>query len=257
MPKSINSGPVEWDAEVYHRVSDIQFGWAMEVLDRLSLNGDELVLDAGCGSGRVTQALADRLPRGRIIAVDASSEMVEKAKQVLGPRADVRAVDLVRLEIEEQVDLVFSNAVFHWIADHDELFGRLHGALAPGGRLVAQCGGEGNVAALGAAIRAVAETTIYKEHLQGFPGMWNFASAEETEVRLRGAGFEEARCWLESKRVTPEQPREFLATVTLGPQLARLPDDRKEGFVTDVMEKLEEPLALDYVRLNIEARKAA
>ena len=120
-----HTGPREWDAEVYHRVSETQFRWGLEVLERLPLEGDEYVLDAGCGSGRVTEALSERLPDGRVIAIDGSDEMVKKAREVLGPRADVRHGDLEALELEEQVDAIFSNAVFHWIKDHRNLFSRL------------------------------------------------------------------------------------------------------------------------------------
>jgi trans-aconitate 2-methyltransferase len=246
-------GPRDWDAEVYHRVSGIQYGWGLEVLERLPLRGDEYVLDAGCGSGRVAAALLERLPRGRLIAVDASPEMVEKAQQVLGKGVDVRLADLSELELEERVDSIFSNAVFHWVQDHARLFDRLHEALAPGGRLVAQCGGEGNVAALGEAIREVAKKPGYRDHLASFPGLWNFASVQQTAAHLEGAGFAEVRCWLEQKEVRPSDPHAFLRTIALGPHLARLPAALRDGFVSEVIAVLGEPLALHYVRLNIEA----
>lgn len=248
-------GPRDWDAEVYHRVSEIQYGWGLEVLERLPLQGDEHVLDAGCGSGRVTRALLERLPQGRLIAVDASPEMVEKARQVLGAGADVRLADLSELKLEEPVEAVFSNAVFHWIPDHRRLFARLYETLVPGGQLVAQCGGEGNVAALAGAIRDVAKEPGYRDHLDAFPGLWNFASAEQTGSHLEEAGFKEVRCWLEQKEVRPAEPHEFLETIALGPHLARLPVGLREGFVSDVIAALGEPLALRYVRLNIEARR--
>ena len=136
----------DWDAATYDRVSTPQVEWAERVLDRLPLRGDETVLDAGCGSGRVTRMLLDRLPRGHVVAVDSTASMVEHAKAALDPeRATVFQADLTELELDEPVDAVFSNAVFHWIRDHDLLFERLHAALRPGGRLVAQCGGQGNV----------------------------------------------------------------------------------------------------------------
>ena len=125
----MNAGPREWDAEVYDRVSDPQFEWAQEVLGRLELNGDETVLDAGCGSGRVTSCCSTGSREGRVIAVDGSESMVEMAREALGDRADVREVDLAELDMNEEVDLVFSNAVFHWIPDHDNLFARLHESL--------------------------------------------------------------------------------------------------------------------------------
>ena len=130
----------EWDGASYDRVSGPMEALGRDVLERLELVGDETVLDAGCGSGRITEALIERLPRGRAIAVDQSPSMVEAAKQRLGPDADVRVVDLLELDLDEPVDAVLSTATFHWIADHDLLFKRLRSALRPAGRLVAQCG---------------------------------------------------------------------------------------------------------------------
>lgn len=139
------NGPRDWDAATYDRVSGPQVEWARGVLDRLALEGDETVLDAGCGSGRVTALLIERLPQGTVIAVDAAPSMVAKARASLGDAGDVRQLDLAALDLDAEVDAVFSNAVFHWIADHAALFARLYAALRPGGRLVAQCGGAGNV----------------------------------------------------------------------------------------------------------------
>jgi trans-aconitate 2-methyltransferase len=249
----MNTGAREWDAEVYDRVSDPQFEWGMEVLERLQLDGNETVLDAGCGSGRVTAKLIERLPRGRVIAIDGSEAMVEKAREVLGDAADVRFGDLAELELASEVDLIFSTAVFHWIPDHDNLFRRLRRALRPGGRLVAQCGGRGNVAKLAQAIVATATRQEYVDHFEGMDVIWNFAGPEETEEKLLAAAFGRARCWLQPKPVTPERPLDFLSTVTLGPHLDRLPEGLRDGFSRAVAAELGEPITLDYVRLNIEA----
>lgn len=249
----MNTGAREWDAETYDAVSDPQFEWGMEVLDRLQLRGDEVAVDAGCGSGRVTAELAERLPDGRVIAVDGSEAMVAKAKERLGDRADYLVSDLVELEVDEPVDLVFSTATLHWIHDHDRLFRQLGAALKPGGRLVAQCGGHGNVAAHGRAIAAVAADPNFGQHLGGAKALWNFASPEETEPRLRAAGFEEVRCWLQPKPVQPERPLEFISTVTLGPVLDQLPPEKRRPFAEAVLAEEGDPLVLEYVRLNIEA----
>ena len=249
----MNTGAREWDAETYDAVSDPQFEWGMEVLERLELRGDEVAVDAGCGSGRVTAELADRLPGGRVIAVDGSEAMVEKAKERLGDRADYLVADLVELELPEPVDLVFSTATLHWIPDHDRLFRRLRAALKPGGRLVAQCGGFGNVADHTLAIAAVAADPEYGQHLSAARAIWNFASPEETEPRLAAAGFAEARCWLQPKPVQPSQPLEFISTVTLGPILDQLPEEKRQPFAEAVIARHDEPFVLGYVRLNIEA----
>ncbi len=255
-PEASHVGPREWNADVYHRVSDPQFEWATEVLERLPLRGDEVVLDAGCGTGRVTALLVERLPRGRVIGVDASESMIERARRTLGDRAEVRVGSLTDLELDEPVDAVFSNAVFHWIGDHDLLFRRLHDALRPGGALVAQCGGKGNVAALTRAIGEVASGPPFVEHLAGMDVPWNFSSPEDATRRLRAAGFEQVECWLEDKHVTPEDPLDYLATSALGPHLARLPDAQAQPFIDAVAERMPSPLSFDYVRLNIDARRA-
>ena len=156
--------PRDWDATTYERLSAPMTAMGADVLDRLVLRGDETVLDAGCGTGNVTRVLLERLPHGRVIAVDASPSMVDQARELLPPEVDVRQADLLELALDEPVDAILSTATFHWIGDHDRLFANLHAALRPGGRLVAQCGGHGNVAevkqagfevARGAAVRAV------------------------------------------------------------------------------------------------------
>lgn len=252
----MNTGAREWDAETYDAVSDPQFEWGMEVLERLELRGDEVVVDAGCGSGRVTEQLLARLPRGRVIAVDGSEAMVEKARERLGDRAGYLVTDLLELELEEPADLVFSTATLHWIQDHDRLFRQLRGALKPGGRLVAQCGGQGNVAEHAKAIGTVAARPEYRPHLTRVRGLWNFAAPDETEQRLRDAGFTDVRCWLQPKPVQPERPLAFLSVVTLGPILDQLPPEKRRPFAEAVLEQHESPLVLDYVRLNVEAKAA-
>jgi trans-aconitate 2-methyltransferase len=225
----------------------------MEVLERLDLRGDESVLDAGCGSGRVTAELAKRLPGGSILAVDASEAMIAKARERLGAAADYLVADLSELKLERPVELIFSTATLHWILDHDALFRRLREALLPNGRLVAQCGGVGNVAEHAGAIGAVAARAEFAPHFEGMELMWNFAEPDETERRLRDAGFAEARCWLEPKPVTPADPLQFTMTVTLGPHLARLPENLRRPFAEAVLERSDQPLTLEYIRLNIEA----
>jgi trans-aconitate 2-methyltransferase len=249
----MNSSAREWDADTYDAVSDPQFSWGMEVLERLELRGDETVVDAGCGSGRVTAELAKRLPDGRLIAVDGSEAMIAKARDRLGDEASYLVADLAELELGEPVDLVFSTATLHWVLDHDRLFGRLRAALRPGGRLVAQCGGEGNVAEHARAIATVAVRPRFAGHFREASGLWNFASPQQTESRLRRAGFAEARCWLEPKPVQPPDPLAFTSTVTLGPLLAQLPSEERRPFAEAVLAESEQPLVLDYVRLNIEA----
>jgi trans-aconitate 2-methyltransferase len=223
-----------------------------EVLGRLELCGDETVLDAGCGSGRITQALIERLPDGHVIAVDASQSMVDAALERL-PGADVRKLDLLELELDEPVDAILSTATFHWIGDHEQLFARLRAALRPGGLLVAQCGGEGNIDVLRGHANDVLAREPYEAHFRDFQPPWNYAGPEQTRERLLAAGFTSAECWLQPAPKQPEQPREFLSTIVLGPHYQHLPAGLRERFMDDVLDALGEPVVVDYVRLNIDA----
>jgi trans-aconitate 2-methyltransferase len=247
----------DWDAKSYHRVSVPHEEWARSVLDRLPLDGTETVLDAGCGSGRVTGLLIERLPHGKVIAADGSPSMVEKVREVLRPGDEALVANLTELELEEKVGAVFSSAVFHWILDHDLLFQRLHAALEPSGRIAAQCGGAGNIERLRANSAEVAAREPYAEHFEGFAEPWNYAGAGETEARLEAAGFEQVRCWLQPWTIVPPEPAEFLRTVCLGPHVDRLPEHLRDRYVEDVLAIEPEPFELEYVRLNIEARAAA
>lgn len=250
----MGSATRDWDAGSYHRVSVPHEEWAESILERLPLDGDETVLDAGCGSGRVTAKLIERLPQGHVVAVDGSASMVEKVGDVLRRGIDRALIaDLTELELDEPVDAAFSSAVFHWIQDHGLLFRRLHAALRPGGRLAAQCGGAGNIDRLREIADEVAGSEPFASYFEDFEAPWNYAGTEETEARLAEAGFQGARCWLQPWTVEPPEPAEFLRTVCLGAQVEELPTDLRDPFVDAILAEEPKPLALDYVRLNIEA----
>jgi trans-aconitate 2-methyltransferase len=253
------SGPVEWEAEAYDRLADPQEEWAREVVARLALEGNEYVLDAGCGSGRITRQLLDRLPDGRVLGVDGSAAMVERARAAIGddPRVELRVADLLELEVTEPVDAVFSNATFHWILEHERLFTRLFATLKPGGRIEAQCGGEGNVAEFVRAIEAIIGDERFAPYFRGMSSAWNFASVGDTEARLARAGFEVERVWLERKQFAPAEPREFMRASGLAKHLGSLPEDLRDPFVDAVLGSMLRPLMFEYVRLNISAARPA
>lgn len=247
----------DWDGAAYDRISAPQEEWARSVLERLPLRGDETVIDAGCGSGRVTRLLLDRLPHGHVIAVDAAPSMTAQARENLDPRAIVITSDLIDLRVEEPADAAFSNAVFHWVPDHDAMFARLHDSLKAGAPLVAQCGGEGNIEDFHRVAREVGERDPYRPYLAEWAGPWNFASAEQTAERLERAGFEEVKTWLEPSAVTPPEPATFVRVVCLGHHLESLPPELRQAYADDVMQACGEPIELGYVRLNIQARRVA
>jgi trans-aconitate 2-methyltransferase len=238
-----------WDARTYDRSSEPQQAWASEVLSRLDgIARDATVLDVGCGTGRVTEALFAIVPEGRVLAFDASAEMVALARRRLGERAELWCQDVLDLDLDEPVDAILSTATLHWVTDHDRLWARLAGALRPGGQLEIQCGGEGNIAAVRQVIEAVAYDCA--PELVGF-SPWMFAGPKETERRLRSAGFTAARCWLEERPTCPQDLDAFVPTSILAAHLARLPEERREQFAAAVVAAVRPPL--DYVRLNASA----
>jgi trans-aconitate 2-methyltransferase len=243
----------DWNAASYDRVADPQVRWGAEVLERLELRGDERVLDAGCGTGRVTELLLARVPRGHVVALDASPAMLDEARRRLAPHAGrltfVQADLGQPLPIQEPVDAILSTATFHWVPDHDALFANLAAVLRPDGRLVAQCGGFGNIARFIEVASSVDPGFARNPH--------NFQTPEATAERLERSGFVEIGTWLSDAptRFDAGEPFEsFIETVCLRTHLAGIPEQEREVFVKAVAERMPEPV-LDYVRLNITARR--
>jgi trans-aconitate 2-methyltransferase len=249
----------DWDAESYHRIAGMQERWGLKVLDRLDLRGDEVVLDAGCGSGRMTRHVLERVPDGRVIGVDASPSMIEHARGELGDddRLELIVGDLAELDLEEQVDVIFSNATFHWVPDHERLFARLSDVLRPGGRMEVQFGGEGNVREFTGAIETLAADPEFSEHLSDLDAPWYFAGTQETEARLRAAGFEVDSIWLDHYDEQPDDPYAFMRASGLNAHVERLPGDLSERFMSRMRELMPEPVTLHYVRLNVSAATPA
>jgi trans-aconitate 2-methyltransferase len=196
----------------------------------------------------VTEALLELVSDGRVLAVDASQEMVDVAGERLGDRAVVWCQDVLDLVLEEPVDVVVSTATLHWVPDHDRLWQRLAAALRCGGILEIQCGGRGNIARVREVIDAVAAESF--PELEGW-SPWVFAGPQETQARLEAAGFESVRCWLEERPTWSDDLAGFVRSSILPAHMARLPPKRREPFATAVLERVREPL--DYVRLNVSA----
>lgn len=256
-PRAVTSGSKEWNATVYDRVADPQARWGAAVLERLELSGSETVLDAGCGSGRVTEQLLERLPDGHVVGLDASSQMVAVAAQRLasyGDRVSLVCADLLELTPDvlagrAPVDAILSTATFHWVPDHAELFRRLAAVLRPAGQLVAQCGGKGNVENFVQAARRLGIIAAGEE--------WVYAEPPETRERLEAAGFDVVDVWLHDEPTSFEPGpdfEDFLETVCLRTHLASVPEADRRELVRRLAEEIGEP-RLDYVRLNMVARR--
>lgn len=263
----IEQQPAEWNAAVYHQVSNPHVTWGRTVLSDLTLQGGETVLDAGCGSGRLTAELLELVPEGRVIAVDRSANMLAEARANLtrfSDRVSFVQADIGTLTPEQvggPVDLVFSTATFHWILDHPRLFRALFQVLKPGGLLLAQCGGGPNLERLLARAQSLMKTPELTPYFEGWPGPWEFATDRTTADRLEAAGFVDVVTWL-YEAPTPmddaETYRSFLTNVIMGEHLARLPEAKRTTFIDTLTTEAateDPPFVFDYWRLNMRARR--
>jgi trans-aconitate 2-methyltransferase len=256
----------EWNATLYHQISAPQVSWGKRVLARVSLRGDETVLDAGCGTGRLTRDLLEALPHGRVVGLDVSQNMIDAARAYLSPdfggRVEFVCCDLLDSAFHEQFDGIFSTASFHWVRDHEALFQRLYRALRPGGWLVAQCGGHHNLDRFLARARALMQTEPYAPYFVRTQSPWEFSDAKTATARLKAADFEKIETSLEeapTKFPTAEDFQQFVESVILHRHLERIPAPELRGqFLAELTLQAaadDPPFLLDYWRLNLQARR--
>jgi trans-aconitate 2-methyltransferase len=258
----VDTPPPDWNASAYHRVSTPQTAWGLEVLERLRLSGRETVLDAGCGTGRLTRVLAERLPEGHVVALDASKDMLRVAGLELasfGGRVELVQAALPELPLGAPLDAILSTATLHWVLDHPAVFRAFRRAIRPGGQLEFQCGGLGNLHRLHERAKALARTEEFRDAFRGFEEPWCYASAEETKEQLQATGWTRVHTWLEVRPTEFADAAaffEFISSVNLRPFLAKLEDERARRFTSALVEAAGQdkpPYVLDYVRLNASA----
>jgi len=262
--KQNQSSSREWNSAVYHRLSGPQVSWGKKVLSRLRLRGDEVVLDAGCGTGRLTAELLEALPGGCVVGVDLSQNMLRSAREHLaqfGTRATLVACDLLHLPFSCVFDGIVSTAAFHWVLDHDRLFVNLRQVLVPGGWLEAQCGGGPNLVTLRNRANALAASAKYAAFFAGFHEPWLYQYAEEAAEALRRAGFVEVETSVEAAPTildNAEQYNEFGRNIIFQRHLENIPtEELRAEFMGELTRQSSldaPPFSLDYWRLNLRGK---
>lgn len=244
----------------------MQRAWGRKVLERRAWRGDERVLDAGCGPGTLTEDVLAKVPRGHVTAVDADASMVARARERLathGARVRVLKADLLELAGVEPVDVIFSNAVLHWIHDHDTAFEVFLRHLRPGGQLLLQCGGEGNLERARGFAGEILKAPDFEKHFRAWKSPWRYEDDASTQERLFIAGFVEPEVTIEPAPTSfrdRESFEKFVRAVVLRPYLQALPDEAtRSRFVEAFLRRVEasrEGYVLDYVRLNVTASRS-
>lgn len=262
----------DWDAKTYDNISDTIQSWGLKILEYRNWKGNEIVLDAGCGSGKLTKILSIKVPFGKVFAVDSDLSMITLAKQNLKKTTNIQFIrnDISEIKLADNVDVVFSNAVLHWITDHKKVFERFWQILKPNGQLLIQCGGYGNLVNTISIFSKIRKSTEFYKYFCNNKGEdiwiepWYFATKQDTEKILQNTGFQNIHVYVENKEVNLQNKKKYLVfikTIVLRPYLEYLPNDAlKNKFAKAVTQEIETNVQelqwkLDYVRLNINARK--
>lgn len=258
-----------WNPEDYAKNSDAQLKWAQELRQNIDLSKYQSILDVGCGDGKITADFAATLPSSKVMGIDSSAAMVayaaKKYPKSKYPNLDFSCVDARKLNFEREFDLIFSNAVLHWV-DRQQAF--LHGAnlaLRDGGRLIISCGGKGNAAEI---LETFAELTTERPWNAYFDDFYNpyfFSRLQDYQMWLEKYNFAVKRLELVPKDMT-HQGREGLASwirTTWMPFTKSVPENKREDFITQFVDLYLAKHLLDsqgsahvsMVRLEVDASK--
>lgn len=257
-----------WNAHDYAQHSRVQMGWAQELLNKLHLQGNEAVLDLGCGDGKITALIAAKVPKGKVVGIDNSDAMIQLARSKypnsLNTNLFFELQDFRDLSFNEQFDVVFSNAALHWVKDHRRVLERIQKVLRVNGRILLQMGGTGNAAGMVAAVDEVRSRNRWSPFFHGFEFPYGFYGPEEYRTWLHEAGFIDLRVELIPKVSTYNSREEFEGwfRTTWLPYIERVPLEQRQFFIDEVLDaymqrhpESDHGIQISMVRLEVEALK--
>lgn len=257
----------KWDAKEYHKSSAEQQKWAEELIEKLKLRGNERVLDIGCGDGKVTAKIAECVPKGSVVGIDSSDEMVHFASENFPaerfPNVTFKKMDAKDLSFDNEFDIVFSNACLHWVVDHLPVLTKIKSSLKPAGRILIQMGGKGNAVKIFEVLKEMLEDEKWGKFFNGFSFPYGFYDVEEYKKWLNETGLKAIRVELIPKDMTQKGKEGLLGWIrtTWLPYIQRLPEELQEEFINELTDRYIEKCPLDkdglvhiaMVRLEVEA----
>ncbi len=257
----------QWDARDYRESSSAQLQWARELLGKLQLSGNERILDIGCGDGKITAEIAQRLSNGSVVGIDNSEEMINFSRKNLPretyPNLYFEVADAENLSFENEFDVVFSNAALHWVRDHLRILQGIKKSLKPGGRILLQMGGKGNASELFAVLDNVLAKDSWGQYFRDFPFPYGFYSADDYSMWLKQVWLKAERIELIPKDMT-QKGKDGLASwirTTWLPYTQRVPEALRDDFIREIVDRYTEKFSIDseglihvsMMRLEVEA----
>jgi trans-aconitate 2-methyltransferase len=255
----------EFDGKKYEKASAHQKEWGTKLITELDLRGTERILDLGCGDGALSAQIADLVPNGEVVGIDASRGMIEAARSKVRENLRFVLMDINELNYVEQFDVVFSNATLHWVKDHQRLLRGVVRALVKGGRLRFNFAGEGNCSHFFSVVREAMSAQEFAVHFAGFDWPWYMPSVKEYSALMGAGGMDEGRVWGENADryfADAEEMIKWIDQPSLVPFLAHVPDGAKVRFREYVIGRMIEGTRQDdgrcfetFRRINVSAHK--
>jgi trans-aconitate 2-methyltransferase len=257
----------KWDAEDYKDSSSAQIKWARELLSKLDLKGDERILDIGCGDGKITAEIANRVSSGSALGIDNSEEMIKCSLKNYPsekhPNLDFKVIDAQNLPFNREFDVVFSNAALHWVIDHLRVLQGIKKSLKPHGRILLQMGGKGNAAEILVVLDRIISKDTWGKYFQIFSFPYGFHGPDDYNLWLQQVGLKAKRVELITKDMI-QKGKEGLASwirTTWLPYTQRIPEGLRDNFIKEIVDTYVENHPVDsnghvqvkMMRLEVEA----
>lgn len=234
-------GNFEFNGEKYKKASKHQKEWGNSLISQMQLNGNEDVLDLGCGDGVLTEQIALRIPDGTVLGVDASGGMIQTAKKIKKHNLRFVQMDINDMEFRDEFDIIFSNAALHWIKDHALLLKHSFEALKSGGSIYWNFAGDGTCRTFNTVMEEIMQQQEYQAFFKDFEWPWFMPSKAEYDLLAGTIGFSEVRVIEENKDryfADVDEMVRWIDQPSIVPFLQNVPDENKEDFRQEVIQNM-------------------